>query len=310
MNLLQNTVARLTGKEASLFCASGTLSNQLAIRSHLMQPPYTVLCDSRAHILNYEATGISFHCGAGVIPVSPKEGLSYITADLVEQNLVVDDDIHNGPTQLICLENTLNGTIMPLEEVRKISAVAKRHNLPLHLDGARLWNATVATGKSLEEHCEPFDSVSLCFSKGMGAPIGSILVGSHKLIKKARHFRKLYGGGWRQAGMLASACLYSMENIWPLMRHDHDNAAFLASGLTNLGFALAYPAETNMVWVDASPLGLTADDLEVVFREHGIRMFGGSSTHFRWVIHHKVSREDVNFMLSIIKRFLDSKKEE
>ncbi|KAI8915067.1 pyridoxal phosphate-dependent transferase [Entophlyctis helioformis] len=307
ISLLEETVAKLAGKEAALFCVSGTMGNQLAIRTHLKQPPYTVLCDARAHILNYEASGVSFHCGAGVIPVLPASGSGHLTAADVKKHLVLDDDVHHAPTQLVCLENTLHGSIVPIGNIKAISELARENGLAIHLDGARLWNAVIATGIPLSEYCSHFDSASLCFSKGLGAPVGTVLVGTKSFIKKARHFRKLYGGGWRQAGILANACLYALEHHWPAMKTDHANASFLADSLVGLGFALARPTETNMVWVDGQPLGLTAQDVANVLSEVGVKMFGGEDTVMRWVIHHQVSRSDVERIVVALTAFLSAR---
>lgn len=180
--------AALTGKEAALFVSSGTLSNQLAIRSWLIQPPYSILCDERCHIHRYEAGGTAFHSGASCQLVSPKNNHHLTWSQDISPNLIRGNNIHTAPTTLICLENTLNGLIFPQEEIKEIRKQLDRENneelngdgekknenekIRLHLDGARLWNVSAETGKSLKELCDPFDSVSLCLSKGLGAPIG------------------------------------------------------------------------------------------------------------------------------------------
>ncbi|KAJ3367896.1 Threonine aldolase, partial [Kappamyces sp. JEL0680] len=143
---LEERVAALAGKEAGLFCSSGTLSNQLAIRTHLKQPPYSVLCDKRAHVNSYEAGGIAFHCGAAVITAQPNPGKDYLTADVIQREMILDDDIHHAPTALVCLENTMNGQVFPLEEQQKIGQLVHDSGVLLHLDGARVWNAMTATG--------------------------------------------------------------------------------------------------------------------------------------------------------------------
>ncbi|KAH6568840.1 hypothetical protein BASA50_009354 [Batrachochytrium salamandrivorans] len=306
VNLLQDTVARLAGKEAALFCSSGTLSNQLAIRTHLVQPPYSMLCDARAHIITYEASGVSFHCGAAVTPVTPTNGSGHLTADQVAKRLILSKDVHYAPTALICLENTLDGSVFPLKDMEDISALAKTHSIPMHMDGARLWNASVATGISIREYCKPFDSVSLCFSKGLGAPIGSVLVGTTKYIQKARHFRKLYGGGWRQAGILAGACLYALEHHWPSMKEVHANATYLTSKLSSMGFGIAKPTETNMVWLDAKPLGMTSADVAHVLAKHEIKVSGSSDPVTRMVLHHQVSREHIEQIVDLLSSHISS----
>ncbi|KAJ3103817.1 Threonine aldolase [Phlyctochytrium planicorne] len=197
---LEVMVSELTGKEDALFCVSGTMSNQIGIRTHLKSPPHSVLCDASSHVYNYEAGGISFHSQATVTPVRPQPGKTNLTLDAVKDNLILSDDVHYAPTKLVCLENTMNGEIMALPDIREISEYARSLGIGMHLDGARLWNASVATGISLKEYGKDFDSVrillmSLCLSKGLGAPIGSILVGDKAFIRKARHYRKLFGGG-------------------------------------------------------------------------------------------------------------------
>nr|KAJ3411716.1 Threonine aldolase [Polyrhizophydium stewartii] len=285
-----------------------THKRKLGIRTHLKQPPYSVLCDARAHILNYEASGISFHCSAAVTGVEPKGPSGHLTAAQVERHLILSDEVYFAPTQLICLENTLNGSIVPLSDIKEIAALARSKGIPFHLDGARLWNASAATGVSIKEYCENFDSVSLCLSKGLGAPIGSILVGSAEFIKKARHFRKLYGGGWRQAGMLAAACLHAIEHHFPTMAQVHANAKRLSDSLVSLGFGLERRTETNMVWLDLSPLGATADDIARALLRERIRVYGGEGTVMRMVLHHQISRADVERAVAALTGFVASLK--
>lgn len=166
-------IAALCGKEAGLFASSGTLTNQLALRTWLMQPPYSVLCDSRGHIHRYEAGGVAYHSGATTELVKPSNGRYLRWEEDVKPNLSTDlEDTHAAPTAIVSLENTLNGTIFPQEEIVKIGEGLKPLGIKLHLDGARLWNVAAKTGLSMEELCRPFDSISLCFSKGLGAPIG------------------------------------------------------------------------------------------------------------------------------------------
>lgn len=182
----------------------------------------------------YEAGGISFHCGAQVIPLVPKN--KFLSASEIEKDLILDDDIHHATTKVIVLENPIDGEIYPIQELRAISALAKKHNIRTHLDGARLWNASAATSISISEYASLFDSVSLCFSKGLGAPIGSCLVGTKSLISQALRLRKLYGGGWRQAGVLAGAVHYALDHHLPLLPLDHQRALRVSKRLAQLGF--------------------------------------------------------------------------
>lgn len=168
----QASIAALTGKEAGLYVMSGTASNQLALRSHLVQPPYSVLLDARAHIHTSEAGALALISGATSLAISPSNGRYLRWDEDISPNLVLDDDIHHCPTKIIALENTLAGTLMPQEEIEKISKEARAKGVIMHLDGARIWNVAAKTGLSMEELCRPFDTVSLCLSKGLGAPIG------------------------------------------------------------------------------------------------------------------------------------------
>ena len=195
---LEAKVAEMAGKEAALFCVSGTMSNQVGLRVNLVQPPYSILCDYRAHVFLHEAGGLATLSQAMVHPVVPANGNYLTLEDIVENFTPSDGDIHGAPTKVISLENTLHGMILPIEEIARILKFAKEHDIRLHLDGARLFNASVETGVSIAEYCQYFDSVSLCLSKSLGAPIGSILVGDRQFIEKANHFKKQCGGGIRQ----------------------------------------------------------------------------------------------------------------
>ena len=239
-----------------------------------------------------------------VIPIDPTK--SYITKELVEKYIVLDDDVHHAPTRLVCLENTGNGRIFPLDEQKRISEFAKMNGVKMHLDGARIWNASVATNTSIKALCMPFDTVSLCFSKGLGAPVGSVLVGPKDLIRKARHFRKLYGGGMRQAGILAAGCLYALENHFPKLDVDHKNAQYLSTELQRLGFKLFRPTETNMVWADVKDLGFDAEMVSSYLGGFGIRTLGAKNeTVMRFVVHHQNTRESIDKTLSLLKYFVE-----
>ncbi|KAJ5321907.1 Aromatic amino acid beta-eliminating lyase/threonine aldolase [Penicillium brevicompactum] len=294
-NELQRYVAEITKHESSLLVLSGTMGNQVAIRSHLAQPPHAVLCDYRSHIICYEAGGVSAWTGATMQTVVPKNG-SYLTLEDIQKNAVLDDDIHSCPTKLISLENTLNGEIMPLSEAKRIVYWAHSQDIKVHLDGARLWEAVVAGAGSLPEYASLFDSVSLCFSKGLGAPIGSIIVGSQALIKKARWFRKSIGGGARQTGVIAAAAQVALNETFGTdpfgktgkLAVSHVNAKRVAELWTSRGGKLAKPAETNMVWLDLEASGVGPNDLSVIGQEKGLKLGGG-----RIVIHYQVSDEAI-----------------
>ncbi|KAJ5925263.1 Aromatic amino acid beta-eliminating lyase/threonine aldolase [Penicillium verhagenii] len=294
-NELHRYVAERTKHEDALLVLSGTMGNQVAIRSHLAQPPHSVLCDHRAHIICYEAGGVSAWTGATVQTVVPKNGI-HLTLEDIQKYAVLDDDIHHCPTKLISLENTLDGLIMPLPEARRIVEWAHANDIKVHLDGARLWEAVVSGAGSLSDYTSLFDSVSLCFSKGLGAPIGSILVGSSAFIKKARWFRKSIGGGARQTGVFSAAARIALDETFGTDPHGktgqllatHGKAKRIADLWTSRGGKLQSPVHTNMVWLDLEASGLGPNDLAVIGKEKGLKLLGG-----RVVVHYQVSDEAI-----------------
>jgi len=300
---LESHMAQLTNHEAALFVLSGTMGNQLALRSHLTQPPYSVLCDHRAHILQWEAGGVASLCGALVQGVVPKNGV-YLTLEDIKKSITLSDDVHACPTRVISLENTLGGTIMPLSEVQRISAFAREHGVKLHLDGARIWEAVVAGAGSLPDYTSCFDSVSLCFSKGLGAPVGSILVGKVDFIKHARWVRKSIGGGLRQPGVVTAAARVAVDETFGtgpngeggVLRRSHETAKAIARLWESLGGKLSSPTETNMVWFDLEDAGVSDDEFVELGRERGLRLGGG-----RLVVHYQISEEAVGRLEDVMK---------
>ncbi|CAO3565790.1 unnamed protein product [Mortierella alpina] len=306
---LEAHVARLAGHEAGLFCASGTMTNQLAFRASLLVPPASILCDSRSHVFRHEAGGLAALSHLTVYPVKPVSNQGHhLTVQDLEQEFVVDDgDVHMAPTRLISLENTLDGTVMPLQDVQAIAAFAREKGVLLHLDGARIWNAAVAQGCELAEYTRLFDSASLCLSKGIGAPIGSVLVGNKALIQKARHFRKMLGGGWRQAGGLAAAAEWCIEHVWPTMMQTHALAKYLAEGLEReVPGATVYTAvETNMVFLDVNGSGIQLSELSRHLKAKGIEIGNraalDSQTQVRLVLHWQITSAHVDEFLEVVK---------
>lgn len=207
---LEAHMVELCNHEAGVFLLSGTMGNQVALRSLLTQPPHSVICDLRAHVLCLEAGGVSMMTGAMIHGVAPANDI-HLTLEDIEKHVILSDDCHACPTKVISLENTLRGMITPLKEVQKISNFAHKHGIKMHLDGARLWEAVAAGAGSLSEYGACFDSITLCYSKGLGAPIGSVLVGSKDFIKRARWIRQAIGGTLRQAGVLAAAARNAVE---------------------------------------------------------------------------------------------------
>ncbi|CAG8668924.1 36675_t:CDS:2 [Gigaspora margarita] len=300
-NDLESYVAKLTGHEAALFTISGTMANQLALLSHLSYPPYSIICDHRTHSYAHEAGGISFHSRASVTPLIPMNK-THITLSEIQSSIIPDTNIHNAPTRVISLENTLKGLIFPIKELYKISEFARNEGLKIHLDGARLWNASAETGIEMKQYGKLFDSMSLCFSKGLGAPIGSIIVGNMEFIKRARHLRKLFGGGWRQSGLLAAAAKFALETNYPnRLKETHILARELASGLSKLGIRIVNPVHTNMVFIDTSETKIgSTDALAEKLGEHGIKISGDASTLTRLVVHYQIEKNAVERFINVV----------
>jgi threonine aldolase len=245
---LESETARLLGKEAAVFTASGTMANQLAIRSHT-EPGDEIVVDANAHIYCYEAGAPAALSGVMCRCLEGKRG---IFAAVELEAALRPADLHFPRTRLVCLENTHNrggGKVWPLQAIQEVAAAARKHGLQLHLDGARLWNASVASGVAERDYAAFCDTVSVCFSKGLGAPVGSALVGSKTLIDRARRFRKMLGGGMRQVGIIAAGALYALHHHRARLAADHANAKFLATGLAGIDGLELDPAEveTNMV---------------------------------------------------------------
>ncbi|GAA6050748.1 hypothetical protein JCM3770_006606 [Rhodotorula araucariae] len=302
-NDLQDKIAKMAGKEAGLFCVSGTMTNQLAIRTHLTQPPHSIILDARSHVHLYEAGGVAMHSQASSHAVPPRNG-HHLTLEEVLDNAVFGEDIHSAPTKLVALENTLSGMVFPQDEIIRISDCMRANGIIMHCDGARMWEVQAKTGMSLEELCRPFDTVSLCLSKGLGAPVGSVLVGPRKFIEKVKWFRKAFGGGIRQCGSLAVAADYCVDNHFPKLKATHDLCSYLAKGLAALGAQLLLPVETNMLWLDPSSIGFTIAELAQRAKTRGITL--GSN---RIVVHHQITREAVDDLLALVAEMKDECKD-
>jgi threonine aldolase len=269
---LERRTAELLGKEAALFVPSGTMSNQIAIGAHCRAGD-ELICDSTAHIFVWEGGGIArLH---GVSPRTVVGDRGRLTVDLL-RGLIRPDDAHYAQTRLVCLENTHNrggGRVQPIEQIEAISAWAHSNALKMHLDGARLWNAVVASGLPASRWAAPFDTVSVCFSKGLGAPVGSALVGPAEFIHKAAHrLRKVFGGGMRQAGIIASGALHALDHHLDRLAEDHANARVIAAAVEAVdGLSLECgPVETNLVWIAVDPKLGTAAEVTGLLRERGV----------------------------------------
>ena len=300
---LEARVAELLGKEAALFTVSGTMANQLALRSHT-ESGDEILVDANAHIYYYETGGPAALAGVMCRCLPGVRGI--FTAADVEAALRPADQ-HFPPTKLVCIENTHNrggGSIWPLETIREVAEVSRRHGLRMHLDGARLWNASIATGIAERDYAEHFDSVSVCFSKGLGAPIGSALCGSREFIQRARRFRKMFGGGMRQAGIIAAGALHALEHHRARLAEDHANARTLAEGLSRLPGIELDPAtvQTNLVFMRVRKLPAAA--LAAALEKAGVRVLALGPETIRAVTNMTVTADDIAEAITIATRIL------
>ncbi|MDB5235724.1 MAG: threonine aldolase [Hymenobacter sp.] len=281
---LEESAAARFGLEAGLFCPSGTMTNQIAIKAHT-EPLSEVICEQTAHVYLWEVGGIAFHSSASVALLPGNRGR--LSAAQVEA-AIRPENVHYPTTRLVCLENTHNrggGSCYSWEDLVAISDVAQRHGLARHLDGARIYNALVATGQRSEDYGQVFDSISVCLSKGLGAPVGSVLLGSAAFIKKCKRIRKVMGGGWRQAGYLAAAGLYALENNVDRLADDHARAARLAVALRQQPYvAEVLNPDTNLVIFQLHD-SMPAAQFLATLEEQGIRASSFGPQWIRFVTH-------------------------
>ncbi len=291
---LEKYTAELFQKEAALFVPSGTMGNQICLKAH-SEPGWELLCERECHIVNYEVGGPAVHSQLLVNLLTTEHGM--ISAELIK-NSVRPLNIHCPLTKIVALENTHNrhgGTILPQDEVLKVKKVCDQFSLIYHLDGARIWNAHIATGISLAELSAPFDSISVCLSKGLGAPVGSLALGSHNFIEKCRRERKLFGGGMRQSGMLAAAGLYAIEHNLKKLQADHENAYYLAERLNRLD---NFDIDLNWIQTNIVIANIVGkEDSQTVHEKLSESQIGAiptSPTKIRFVTHLDVSKEDIS----------------
>ena len=305
VNQLQGRIASLLGKEAGLFVPSGTMANQVAIKTHI-QPGDEIIIDQNAHIFYYECgaaavlSGGQFHCLTG------EKGI--LSAAIIN-SAIRPEDIHQPPTRLICLENSHNrggGSIYTLENLAGIAQLAANHHIRVHLDGARLFNAALAAKSTVKELARQTDSVCVAFSKGLGAPAGSVICGSTPFIEKAIRFRKMLGGGMRQVGILAAACLYALDNHVERLEVDHQNAKKLAHGLAGINGIKIDPEQvvTNIVLFDVGSTPMDADTFAERLAPAGVLLIPFGPTTLRAVTHLDVTTADIDIALEIIQGFL------
>ncbi|TIA80368.1 hypothetical protein E3P92_02862 [Wallemia ichthyophaga] len=296
---LESKMAKMAGKEAAMWVVSGTQANQISLRTHLHQPPHSILCDHRAHIYCWESGAISVLSQAQCTPVIPRNR-RHLTVHDIAHSMIPDGNIHFAPTKVISLENTLSGTILPLAEAQRIRQYALNHpNKPkMHLDGARLFDAVVAEGVSLTDYCDNFDSVSLCIQKGTGAPVGSMIVGDKPFIDRAKWYRKMFGGGARQPGMLAAAGIAALDQALPLIALTQHKAKLVSEYLTmELGLKLSVPTETNMIVLDLEEAGIPPRVFRHRLFQFGVRVFDQG----RLVFHNQISDQGVSALCQGMK---------
>ena len=306
INSLEERVAQLFGKEAGLFCPSGSLANQLSIRM-LVAPGEELITETNSHIVRAEL-------GAGAV-------FSGITTRtwLADRGLLSAADALNiarpdsGPylvsTTAIAIENTHNfggGTVQPLDEIKKLRQESQALGIAMHLDGARIWNAHIASGVELKEYGKYFDTLSVCLSKGLGAPIGSLMISTSDRISKARQWRKRYGGGMRQVGIMAAAGHYALENNLKLLKTDHVRAKAIAEAIAAVAPSVIDPktVETNIVGLDLSSINITAFELAAQLKEHGILAGPLGSKYLRLVTHYDLDESDINLVKQVLPEIL------
>jgi threonine aldolase len=304
INELEQISADIFGMEAGLFCPSGTMTNQIAIKCHT-QPGDDVICDESAHIYQYEGGGIAFNSGASVKLLYGDRGR--MNAEQVLAAINPDDD-HKPKSSLVCLENTSNrggGSCYDLNEIKKIKEICKQNSLAFHLDGARLWNAMVAKKETPKQYGEIFDSISICLSKSLGAPVGSILLSKKSFIKRARRTRKVFGGGMRQAGFLAAAGIYALKYNIERLQQDHDHAKKIGEALSKSRIASSVlPIETNIVIFETQEPNAATKIIEQ-FKQKGILCSFISTSRVRFALHLDISENMVSKTIEVIGKMKD-----
>ena len=300
LNNLEQRVAKLFGKQSGLFFPSGTMSNQVAIKIHT-QPGDQLICDHYSHIYHYEGGGVSFNSGVSCRLVEGNRGL--LNKNQIEEVINPPDFYHSPPTTLVSLENTTNkggGACYNLETLKSISLLCKEKNISIHLDGARIWNAMVATNTKAIDYGSLFDTISVCFSKGLGCPIGSMLLGSSETIKKAIRFRKVLGGGMRQVGYIAAAANYALDNNIKDLVNDHEKARELGEVLKSLDYVeLVQPIETNIIIFSLKPK-YDENDFIKILEINNIRLIQLGKGKIRMVTHRNYNSEQHKYTMKIL----------
>ena len=301
VNALEAKAAAMFGMEAALFCASGTMANQIAIKAHT-QPGDEVICHKLSHVYYYEGGGIAMNSGASVCLLEGEQGR--ITATDVAAHINPPADPHRPLTRLVSVENTMNkggGSIYDFNELKAIEKVCRENGLKFHLDGARLFNALVETNDTPVDYGKIFDSISICISKGLGAPVGSVLIGNKEFIRKARRIRKVFGGGMRQAGYLAAACIYAIDNHVERLREDHRRAKQLETTLNSLSYIEAViPVQTNLVFFSLKP-SMPVDKFLSNLRKNDIYAMALAPQQVRFVTHLDITDEMMEKVTGVLR---------
>ncbi len=303
ISLLEQKAAQYTGKEAALFVPSGTMGNQLAVMTHTMRGN-EIIAEENCHIVQHEVGAAAVLSGVQLHTVKGFKGIMD-PQDVLKA--IREDDIHYPETGLICMENALsNGTVVPLERMKEIYNIARKHNIPVHLDGARLFNAAARLGVDASQVTQYTDSVMFCLSKGLCAPVGSMLAGTKQFIEKARKNRKLLGGGMRQAGILAAAGLIALDKMSKRLHEDHDNARYMAERLLEIpGIKLDHEdVHINMVFFDMEDTGISSDKLVEGLYEKGIKINGIEGGLMRFVTNNDVAKEDIDYTIQCMKEIM------
>lgn len=302
VNALQQRMAERFGVEAALFCPSGTMTNQIALWLHC--PPFSeIICEAEAHVFMYEGGGPAAHAGASVMTLRGDRGR--LTAAQIAE-AIRPHDIHHPITRVVALENSANrggGAVYDWAEIQRIRTLCSARGLALHLDGARLYNALAVTPQTERDYGATFDSISVCLSKGLGAPVGSLLLGSGEFIERAKRVRKLMGGGWRQAGLLAAAGLHALEHHVARLPDDHRRAARLGEAIATLPYVeQLWPVETNIVLFRLAP-GHTRVDLHGFLHKHGVLAGGFGERTIRLVTHLDIDDAGVERTIQALRRY-------
>lgn len=301
---LESLGARMTGKEAGLFVTSGTMGNQVAVMTHTRRGD-EIICDAEAHIFYSEVAGLAVLSGVQARTIPAVKGI--LSAETIEA-AIRTEDIHQPSTSLICLEDTHNragGTCYPLETLAAVRKVADRRKIPVHIDGARLFNAAVALGVPVDKITQYADTVQFCLSKGLCAPVGTIITGRSDFIAKARKYRKMLGGGMRQAGILAAAGIVGLTSMVDRLSEDHENARQLAEELASAGFSIDLSTvQTNIVMVDVSRMGVKAADFAAKLKKAGVLASVFGEYRIRMVTHHGITAVEIGTVVDTLNRLL------